>query len=166
MFSSNKLNEDQKAALVRWTEEGATMSDLQRRLGEEFGLRLTYMETRLLVLDLGLKLKEENKQPQAAQPEQKDADEEDWPDDDDDDLGGGVPAGGAGQVAVSLDELAVPGAVVSGRVTFSDGQKAMWYLDQMGRLGLDPDVAGYRPSREDVGDFQRQLSALLRKSGL
>jgi hypothetical protein len=69
-------------------------------------------------------------------------------------------------VSVSLDELAVPGAVVSGKVTFSDGQRAMWYLDQMGRLGLDPDVAGYRPAREDVGDFQRQLSVLLRKSGL
>jgi hypothetical protein len=162
MFSSSKLSEDQKTALRQWAEQGATMADLQRRLGEEHGIRLTYMETRFLVLDLGLTLHEESKAeaPNAELPKAEAADAGE-----DDESEEPLP-GGPGAVAVTLDELAVPGAVVSGKVAFSDGHKALWYLDQMGRLGLDPDVAGYRPSREDITEFQRQLQTMLRKSGL
>lgn len=152
MFSSSKLSEDQKEVLRQWVEDGATMSDIQRRLGEEFSFSLTYMETRFLILDLGLKLKEEPKKEQ-PKPETSAADAAD-------DLPGTV-----GAVSVTIDELAVPGALVSGKVHFPDGQRALWYLDQAGRLGLDPDVAGYRPSKEDLAEFQRQLSAMLRTSG-
>ncbi len=152
MFSSSQLTEEQKATIRQWADDGATMADIQRKLGDDLGLRVTYMETRFLILDLGLTLKEETKKDQpktetaAATP---------------DDESPATP----GSVSLTIDELAVPGAVVSGKVTFSDGQRAMWYLDQMGRLGLDPDVAGYRPSREDVAEFQQQLSAMLRKNG-
>jgi hypothetical protein len=157
MFSSSKLSEEQKATIRQWADGGATMADLQRRLGEELEIRLTYMETRFLVLDLGLQFREESK----AEEKKAEGPALDGDDLDDDD----VPAGPVGGVAVTVDDLAVPGAVVSGRVTFADGQRAMWYLDQMGRLGLDPDVAGYRPSREDIAEFQRQLQAQLRRSG-
>jgi len=152
MFNSSKLSDEQKARIRQWVDEGATMADIQRRLGEELGVSVTYMETRFVILDLGLTLKEapkkEEPQPQALAPEAAD----DVPN---------VPGG----VGVTVDEVAVPGAVASGKATFSDGQRALWYLDQMGRLGLDPDVAGYRPTREDVAEFQRQLSLLLGKRG-
>jgi hypothetical protein len=39
-------------------------------------------------------------------------------------------------------------------------------LDQTGRPGLDPDTAGYRPSQEDIMEFQVQLRALIQQSGL
>jgi len=153
MFSSSKLSDDQKATIRQWADEGATMADIQRRLGEELGIRATYMETRFVILDLGLTLKEEVKKvepkPEATVPGETAA----------------APPAAAGGVSVTIDELAVPGAVVSGKATFADGQRALWYLDQMGRLGLDPDVAGYRPSREDVAEFQRQLSLMLRDTG-
>jgi hypothetical protein len=59
-----------------------------------------------------------------------------------------------------------PGTLVSGTVTFSDGNVASWYLDQTGRLGLAPKQQGYRPSPEDVEDFQLELQNELQKLGL
>ena len=123
------------------------MSDLQRRLKEEFAISLTYMETRMLVLDLGIELRETPKpeEPKPAEPSPE-------------------AASGDG-VTVTMDHLALPGALVSGKVVFSDGQGGVWLLDQTGRLGFDPDTAGYRPSRADMEEFQRQLNTLLQKAG-
>jgi hypothetical protein len=54
---------------------------------------------------------------------------------------------------------------VSGKVTFSDGKRAAWYLDQMGRLGVSPEEQGYRPPAGDVEEFQTQLDRELQKLG-
>jgi hypothetical protein len=69
-------------------------------------------------------------------------------------------------VSVSVDQIARPGAVVSGKVVFSDGNKADWYIDQTGRLGLAPQLAGYRPPAVDVQQFQMALESELSKMGL
>ena len=122
------------------------MSDLQRRLKEEFAIGITYMDTRMLVLDLGLVLLE------APKPVEIKVDP-------------AVPVP-TGAVSVTMDHLALPGALVSGRVTFSDGETGVWMLDQSGRPGLDPDTAGYRPTQEDIMAFQQQLRALIQQSGL
>jgi hypothetical protein len=139
-------------------------------LDSELGLRVTYMEVRLLVDDLKLTPKdiEKPKTPQSALAASSPApgpapvpgkpaaagpaDQE-------------PPAAGAG-VSVSVDHLARPGAVVSGKVTFSDGNRAEWYLDQAGRLGLVPQQAGYRPPAGDVQQFQAALEAELSKMGM
>ena len=71
-----------------------------------------------------------------------------------------------GAVSVTMDHLALPGALVSGRVTFSDGETGVWMLDQSGRPGLDPDNASYRPTQEDIQAVQQQLRAMIEKSGL
>ncbi len=122
------------------------MPDLQRRLKEEFDIGITYMDTRMLVLDLGLELRETPK-PVATK------------------LEDAAPPVPTGSVVVTMDHLTLPGALVSGRVTFSDGETGVWMLDQSGRPGLDPDTAGYRPTQEDIGDFQKQLRAVVQKSG-
>jgi len=70
-----------------------------------------------------------------------------------------------GGVSLSVDQLAKPGAVVSGKVTFSDGQAADWYIDQTGRLGLVPQQAGYRPPAADVQQFQTALESELSRMG-
>jgi hypothetical protein len=72
----------------------------------------------------------------------------------------------AGNVSVTVDVVARPGALVSGGVTFSDGQKATWYLDEMGRLGLVPAQQGYKPTTEDVQAFQLALQNEMQKMGL
>ena len=71
-----------------------------------------------------------------------------------------------GGVSVSVDQLTRPGSMVSGKVTFSDGNTAEWYLDQMGRLGLAPQKAGYRPPPADVQQFQAALEAELSRLGI
>ena len=150
MFSTSKLTPDQVESLNQLAARGGTMSDIQRHLKDEFGISITYMDTRFLVLDLGIELIEETKEaPKQESMPGADA---------------GQPAP-AGKVTVTLDSLTLPGALVSGKVTFSDGETAVWMLDQMGRPGLDPDTAGYRPSEPDIMEFQAQLRMLLQKSG-
>jgi len=146
MFSASKLSEEQKSALHRWAADGASIADLQKRLKDEFDIGITYMDARFMVLDLGIELKE-------APPEEKKPEEE---------AAKPVPTG---TVEVTMDGLALPGALISGKVTFSDGETAVWMLDHHGRPGLDPDRAGYRPTQEDVIDFQKQLSEMVRRKG-
>jgi hypothetical protein len=146
MFSASQLTPEQKISLTQWATEGATMSDLQRHLKEDFGFTLTYMDTRFLILDLGIELIEEPK----IEPKKE---EKPVP----------IPTG---IVSTTMDSLTLPGALVSGKVTFSDGETAVWMLDQTGRPGLDPDTEGYRPSQEDITEFQKQLRDLIQKSGL
>ncbi len=64
--------------------------------------------------------------------------------------------------AVTLDELARPESVVSGSVTFSDGESAQWFIDQMGGLDLDTTTPGYSPSEADLVEFETQLRQLLK----
>ena len=66
---------------------------------------------------------------------------------------------------MTVDQIARPGAMVSGKVTFSDGQKADWYLDQTGRLGMMPAVQGYKPLPADVQQFQLALQDEMAKMG-
>jgi hypothetical protein len=64
-----------------------------------------------------------------------------------------------------VDQIARPGTLVSGKVTFSDGQNAEWSLDQTGRLALTAQQKGYRPSQADVQAFQQALQNELAKLG-
>jgi hypothetical protein len=164
------LDESQRKKVAEWIAQGLKLSEIQNRLDSELGVRLTYMEVRLLVDDLKLTPKDVEKpkpvqsslatpggnanvtaKSTAATPAQAAPPDE--------------PAA-AGGVSVSVDTLARPGAVVSGKVTFSDGNRAEWYLDQTGRLGLVAQQAGYRPPPADVQQFQAALEAELSKMGL
>jgi hypothetical protein len=66
---------------------------------------------------------------------------------------------------VTIDQITKPSALISGRVTFSDGESAEWMLDQMGRLSLNPSKIGYRPTEKDVLAFQMELQRLARSQG-
>src|SRR6185369_15648484 len=48
------LDEAQRKKVAEWIAQGLQLSEIQNRLGSELGLRLTYMEVRLLVDDLKL----------------------------------------------------------------------------------------------------------------
>ena len=72
----------------------------------------------------------------------------------------------AGEVSVTVDTLqTIPGALVSGGAVFSDGTKARWYFDQMGRFGFEPELPGYKPSVEDSRIFQQKLQQELSSRG-
>lgn len=143
------LNEEQTEALKAWVREGLSLSDIQKRLESEFQIRITYMDLRFMVDDLDLEVA-----PTAPKFDDPKA------------TAVGGPAPVPGKVSVSLDKVSRPDALVSGQVTFSDGMTAQWSLDQMGRLSLNPRQADYRPSQDDLQDFQAELSEAVRKSGM
>ena len=153
------LDESQKAKVAAWINEGLKLSEIQKRLEAEFGLRPTYMEVRFLIDDLKLMPKD----PEPPAPPAPDAVTPSAP------LAQPAPAAagaaGAGRVSVELDKIPRPGALVNGSVTFSDGKTAAWYLDQTGRLGLTPAQEGYKPTAEDVKAFQLELQTQLQKMG-
>lgn len=156
MSIAKSLTDEQKTKLTEWAAEGIGLSGIQKRVESEFGVRTTYMDTRFLALDLGLNVLEPGDieaAKKAAEP-QPEVVEEVIPSEP-------LPAG----VAVSIDELVIPGAVVSGKVTFSDGENASWMIDQTGRFSLVPKTEGYQPSQEDLRTFQADLGAMMKKKG-
>ena len=153
------LDEAQRQRVTAWILQGAKLSEIQTRLADEFGLRLTYMDVRLLVDDLKLTPKDPEPPKGVAQIGTAPSTGTSPP------HAGKKTAPAAGKVSVTVDELVRPGAVVSGKVTFSDGQQADWYLDQMGRLGVTPRQHGYKPSAADVQQFQTALQNELARMG-
>jgi hypothetical protein len=154
------LDELQRQKVAAWIADGAKLSEIQTRLMSEFGLKLTYMEVRFLVDDLKLTPKDPEP-PKVATPvaeAAKPAEKKNAPPS----VG---PAGATGGVSVTVDQLARPGAIVSGKVVFSDGQQAEWYLDQTGRLGVVPRQQGYKPTADDVQQFQAALQSELARMG-
>lgn len=149
-----KLDEVQEKKVKEWVVAGMQPAEIQKRLAEECDLRLTYMEVRFLLDDLKVSLKDKETTPTPVLPG-----------------AAGAPAGAAeaervgGGVSVTVDQVTRAGAVVSGKVTFSDGKSAEWYLDQMGRLGLAPQQAGYKPSQGDLLEFQEELQRQLSQLG-
>ena len=72
----------------------------------------------------------------------------------------------SGGVIVDVDAVIRPGSLVSGNVRFSDGVSLGWQLTSTGQLGLIPgDDPEYRPSNEDLQDFQTQLQEVLKEKG-
>lgn len=151
-----KLTEDQKKQVAQWVAEGASLSDVQRRLKEECAVSITYMDVRFLVDDLQLQLKEQPKQSEAV--ERLAAAKQEG------ESARSAPLTGGG-VAVTMDTITKPHALASGKVTFSDGETAEWMLDQTGRLGLNPSKPGYRPSETDIMSFQRELQRVAQGLG-
>jgi hypothetical protein len=163
------LDEAQKKKVTQWINDGLKLSDIQKRLDTEFGLTMTYMEVRFLVDDLKLVPKDiEPPKPAAPLPAAKapPAAAKGAPGAEDAEL---LPEAAArppgAKVSVTVDNVTRPGSLASGNVTFSDGQSAGWYLDQMGRLGLAPKQQGYRPHPEDLQDFQAELQVELQRLG-
>jgi hypothetical protein len=155
------LDEAQRNKVAAWIADGAKLSEIQTRLASELGLKFTYMEVRLLVDDLKLTPKDpeppKNVTPPAA-PDKPAGEKNATP------AAEAAPA--TGKVSVSVDQLTRPGALASGKVTFSDGQTADWYLDQTGRLGVVPKQPGYKPSPADVQQFQMALEKEIARLGL
>lgn len=153
MVSVSDLSSEQVEMVKEWVAEGAQMADLQKRLKDDFGFNVTYMDTRFLSLDLALNFQVDEEESEGPNDiENPEAQEEV-------DLEPLVQDGET--VTVTLDQVARPGAMVSGTVTFSDGMKALWLIDEMGRPSIDPDQPGYQPSEADLVSFQAELKGLL-----
>lgn len=169
-----------KAFIADRTREGHNLSKIQDMLAEQ-GVKMTFMELRLIASEI------ETTFWQQAEPQPEPAPEADKPAQDaapadgldelpPDDPGAeqlppddAAPADDApaaddgkaaprGRTTVSLDQLARPGFLATGSVTFGSGASGTWLLDQMGRLMFEK-VEG-KPDRQDLQEFQLELQRM------
>jgi hypothetical protein len=148
-------SEDHKLEIAKWVAAGMGLSDVQKKINSDFGIVLTYMDVRFLVDDLDLTLVDPKK---PALPKVEES-VSDIPSLDDQSVGGGG-------VQVEVDGVTPPGAMASGSVVFSDGESKKWSVDQFGRLAMTGGSPDYKPSDQDVMEFQQQLEQSLRGPSL
>ena len=148
---SAKVTDDVLARVRQWAAEGIDLNGIQKKLQTECGLHLTYMEVRFLLLDHGIEIATEPEPPTQATEEEPTADA----------AADTADATEPGRPKVTLDELQLPGALISGKVEFPGGVSGAWYIDQMGRFGWR-ELSG-SPSPVEMQDFQEELSRLLRQ---
>ncbi len=129
---------------------GKSLSDIQTLLNEKFGVRLTYMDVRIMASEL---------------------DNIDWtsrdpvkPADPVEDVTK-VPvqkkdAAGNGTTVVEVNQVVRAGALAEGTVQFGSGASGTWIVDQMGRLGFDK--LNGEPTEKDIQEFQVELRKVLR----
>lgn len=173
-----QLNDEQMDQVRQWCADGADLATVQEKIDAEFEIRLTYLDTRMLLADLGATAGKSEKEQgreavreKEAEAKKAGADAEKTPDSsaqdpespNNPDSPAGMPTGG--KASVSVSSVTPPGMIVAGKVTFSDGKSAEWYLDQMGRLGMNPEDPGHKPSEPDLMAFQQELQKVLKKQG-
>lgn len=177
------LTPEQKKAVSDWVASGDNLSNVQKKLLEQFKVSMTYRDVRFLVDDLDLALKDAAPKidasdvtkvapPRPAPPAGQPAEEAGADALEGDEAAGldEFPAdapGGASTVSVVLDKVTlIPGALASGTVTFSDGVTGKWIVDHQGRPGFTQiSQPGYRPNAADSQAFVQELSMALQKRG-
>ncbi len=167
MSTAKSLSEEQIAKIQEWADAGTDLSDIQKLLGSELDVRVTYLETRFLLDDLGIEIaKEPEPEPEPEVEEAPEPAGEEGPGDPEADLPAEPALDGDATATVTIDTVQRPGAIVSGRVTFDGGESAAWWLDQMGRLGMDTDNTDFKPSESQLMEFQRELQRAIQEKGL
>ena len=147
-----KVNAEQLEQVRAWAAQGIDLNGIQKRLASECGVHLTYMDVRFLLLDNGIEIAaapepEKKPEPSAqAAPQAETAADASAPAD--------------GKPVVTLDEIQIPGAVISGKVVFPGGTKGSWMIDQMGRFSWS-DLSA-QPTPAELQAFQFELTQLLR----
>jgi len=142
-------DQERNQLIARKLGEGLSLSDVQKLLAQEYGIRMTYLELRLLAAELPVdwRSQEPAKKPEPAKATVMDEDDdEEEP---------------ATRTVVTVSKLVRPGAAMSGDVTFASGAKAEWFVDTMGRLGLNPASGSARPTQDDLREFQIELQRKL-----
>ena len=156
-------DQERNAFIIQQLNSGVSLSDVQKALAEQFGLRMTYLELRMLAADLQVDWQKQDKTPPAppaAPADVAQAAPDGLPQDDE--LDGGLPDDGglpptSGKTRVTISKLARPGASLNGDVTFASGAHGEWYIDGMGRLGLSLAEGSPKPDQNDIQEFQIEL---------
>ena len=170
-------NQERDRFIWEKLNSGMSLSDVQHALSEELGIRMTYLDLRMLAATLPVEWEKQDKKvakpapveetPQAeeadeaegdeaeeeAETEEEEAETEEGEDDDE------LP-----DTVLTLDETPMPGAALSGTVRFMSGISCGWFMDRMGRLGFNlPDDAKEQPTDDDVQAFQVELQKMMQK---
>ena len=162
-----KLENEIKIFMAEKIAAGVSLSDIQNMVNAEFKQNLTYMDIRIMASELEIDWQQLNPKKETAvedvtavealpQTPETPADEA---------ASDGASASGMPDLSdtkIEVSKIARPGMMFSGSVTFANGSSAEWYLDNMGRLGLE-NLQGDKPGQEDIEKFQIALQLELRK---
>ena len=152
MRGMSQVTAEQLELVRQWAGAGIDLNGIQKRLASECGQHLTYMDVRFLLLDHGIEIAEvaspataPQSEPAGTAPQEAAAE----------------PALQDGKLVVTLDELTLPGTLISGKVQFASGTAGAWQIDQMGRFAWS-DLSG-QPTPEELQAFQVELTQILRR---
>ena len=176
-------NQERDNLIREKLNEGLSLSDVQKLLDSEYGMKMTYFELRMIVSTLDINWSNQEKkhtpvitpspapEPPKQAPQQQNApkavanpapldDDDDNNDNesDDDDSDSSDNSG----TQITMDDVPIPGAVMSGHVVFASGASGKWVFNRMGQLGLaELDEGSEKPSQEDLMLFQQELQAMM-----
>lgn len=140
-------NEERKQVIRTLLAQGLTLSQILDYLHKEKGDSLTYMELRLLLSEMpdAVLPEKEGAKTAPATPAVRETQEEQ-------------------KLSISVDQMPPPGAMLSGYVRFASGAKAHWFIDEMGRLGVEPELGSSKPTQADMREFSNELRRMLQSS--
>ena len=150
-------NEERKPFVAQLLKEGRSLSEIQDFLRKEKGDSITYMELRLLLSEMPDAKLPEKELLKTVLPPASNAVAKPAAD------AGTEPSGG--KLSISVDQTPAPGSMLSGYARFSSGAKGHWFLDEMGRLGLEPELGSSKPTQKDMQEFSTELRRMLQQSG-
>jgi hypothetical protein len=160
-------NEERKSIVGELLAKGQTLSQIQDYLHKEKNDPITYMDLRLLLSEMpNAKLPEKEPRktvlPTSGTPAS--AGTKAAPKDLASPAATKEPTAG-GRLSISVDQMPAPGSMLSGYARFSSGARAHWFLDEMGRLGIDPELGAGKPTQADMQEFSSELRRLLQQTG-
>ena len=114
---------------------------------EDLGIKLTFMDTRFLLQDLDIQIRQPEPEPQAEQPAE---------------LSGAAapPASLLGKTQVTVDEITPPHALMAGKILFRSGAQGVWDIDRTGRINWDATLG--EPTADDLREFETELQSVIR----
>jgi hypothetical protein len=160
-------NDERKRVVQDLLTQGLTLSQIQDYLHKEKKDPITYMDLRLLLSEMPDAKLPEKEMPKTVLPT---ADAlpttgtSATPSSTESPLGAKEPTAG-GRLSISVDQMPAPGSMLSGYARFSSGAKAHWFLDEMGRLGLEPELGTGKPTQADMQEFSTELRRMLQQAG-
>ena len=163
----DKIRENEtKTLMAAKLAEGVQLSEIQSLVNAEFKQNMTYMDIRILASELEVDWKKFDPEKKAEAPAEAAPAQEAAAPGEEDVAEEAAPAApempDLSDTKIEVSKIARPGMMFSGRATLAHGATAEWFLDNMGRLGLD-NLQGENPSEEDVRKFQMALQLELRK---
>ena len=143
------LDDSQKDMVRQWAAEGAGLSEIQRRIKDEFGISMTYMDVRFLMLDLhaDVKDKPEPKEQGTGNREQGTGNGEQG-------TGNGERGMGNGEIGTENQE---PG---------TENQEPGTENQELGTENQELDEEGYTPPDMDGGNVKVELDRVVRAGAI
>ena len=147
-------NDERKIIVRELLAKSQTLSQIQDYLRKEKGDSITYMELRLLLSEMPDTKLPDKELPKPVLPPTPPAGDPTAP-----------TAAPNGKLSISMDQMPAQGSMLSGYARFSSGAKAHWFLDETGRLGLEPELGTGKPTPADMQEFTTELRRMLQRGG-